>query len=80
MQSDRSKSTRWRRSSAIAAYPGFNSYLELSGDRMRFVIDAAIEHAAEVPKLQEYVRLMGEVLALRVPRGQCDGIDGDWAE
>lgn len=71
--------TNWCRASAIADYPGFNSYLEISGERMRFVIDAKIERADEVPKLQEFIACMADILALPSRRSTIE-VDGDWAE
>lgn len=44
-------------------HPVFNSYLEVRGERMRFVIDAQIERA-EVPKLQQCIACMAGILAL----------------
>jgi len=72
--------SEWRRASAIAQYPGFNSYLETSGERMRFVLRATIEYVSEVPKLLAYIDCMGRILALPKRRSQDDEIDGDWAE
>jgi hypothetical protein len=60
----------WQRCSAVAEYPGFTSYLEICGERTRFVIDAKIEYASEVSKLQHYVEIMASILALRQPSQQ----------
>lgn len=70
----------WHRESAIAAYPGFNSYLEVQGEHMRFVIDAKIEHASEIPKLQQFIECMAGILAIPNPRRPEHEIDEDWAE
>ena len=62
---------KWHRNSAIAAYPGFHSYLEACGERMRFVLDCKIEHASEVPKLRQFIDCMSGILQLtksRYPR------------
>ncbi len=76
----KSESTDWRRASSVAAYDGFSSHLEISGERMRFVIDATIERASQIPKLEEFISCMASILALPNPRRSTIEIDGDWAE
>ncbi len=77
--SERYNTPRWNRCSAFADYPGFSTYLEMCGERMRFVIDAKIERAADVPKLRRYLDCVAAILELP-HRSQQDEIDGDWAE
>ncbi len=68
----------WHRCSAIVEYPGFTCYLEMSGERMRFVIGAKIEDVSVLPNLSRYIDCIGDIL--RVRHTQEDEIDGDWAE
>ncbi len=71
----------WHRCSAISHYPGFSCYLEMSGERMRYVIGITIEGASDLPLLSRYLDCVGGILRLRHPHPtQEDEIDGDWAE
>jgi hypothetical protein len=78
MSGGRAETAAWRRANAIASEDGFNSYLEQSGKRVRFVIDATIADASQISKLQEFIARMAAILELSKPTIEIG--DLDWAE